>query len=298
MDVREWYEQPQISVDEQIKLLKSEGLGFDDEVRAYHLLENISLFRLKGYLRPFRREDSKQFKEGSTFEQAYDLYKFDSELRKLICSELEKIEVSVRTQLSLIMSEAYGVFWFSDSDNFSNADWHASLLRSLNEELKRSDDSAIVQFKNDYSNPFPPSWMTFEISSFGTLSILYKWLKPGHPHRKVAAFYGLSDSVFESWLHNIVYVRNICAHHSLLWNRKLRIKAVMPKRTKFQFIVNSASPQNVYYTLSIIIYLLQTVNPHNTFASRLDALFLRYPQVDTSQMGFPNSWREEPLWRH
>ncbi|MDE6380839.1 MAG: Abi family protein, partial [Muribaculaceae bacterium] len=23
----------------------------------------------------------------------------------------------------------------------------------------------------------------------------------------------------ESWLHAIVYVRNICAHHSRLWNR-------------------------------------------------------------------------------
>ena len=44
------YNQPQISVDEQILLLKSEGLSFEDESRAYHLFQNISMFRLKSYL--------------------------------------------------------------------------------------------------------------------------------------------------------------------------------------------------------------------------------------------------------
>ncbi|MCS3268213.1 Abi family protein [Bacteroides fragilis] len=38
------------------------------------------------------------FKPCSTFDVAYNIYKFDSELRKLIITELEKIEVAVRTQ--------------------------------------------------------------------------------------------------------------------------------------------------------------------------------------------------------
>lgn len=40
------------------------------------------------------------FKNDATFEQAYTLYKFDSRLRKLIAGELEKIEVSIRTQMA------------------------------------------------------------------------------------------------------------------------------------------------------------------------------------------------------
>ena len=50
------------------------------------------MFRLKSYLKPLRQQNSRRFKPGAKFEQAYSLYKFDSELRKMVCSELEKVE--------------------------------------------------------------------------------------------------------------------------------------------------------------------------------------------------------------
>lgn len=291
------YNQPQISIEEQIQLLKSEGLSFTNEGRACHLLQNISMFRLKSYLKPFRQQNSRRFKTGSTFEEAYDIYKFDSELRKMICSELEKIEVSVRTQLSLIMSEYAGVYWFENPTNFRDANRHSSLLRSLGEELRRSDDDAFVTFRQNYSNPFPPSWMAFEVSSFGTLSMMYRWLNAGLARRRVAGFYGLSDTVMESWLHSIVYVRNICAHHSRLWNRRLSINAMVPKRTGRPFIATPDNTKKVYYILSIILYFLQTVNPATTLAARFKALLGKYPQIDVSAMGFPADWQSCLLWR-
>ncbi len=290
------YNQPQISVEDQIQLLKSEGLSFPKEGQALHLLQNISMFRMKSYLKPFRQHNSRQFKEGATFEEAYNIYKFDAELRKMICSELEKIEVSIRTQLSLTMGNAAGIYWFENPINFRDANHHSHLLRKLSEELNRSDDDAIVAFIQNYSNPFPPSWMTFEVSSFGTLSMMYRWLKAGQARRQVARFYGLSDSVMESWLHTIVYVRNICAHHSRLWNRKLSINAIIPRRTQLPFITIPNDTKKVFYVLSIILYFLQTINPNNTFSNRFKILLSKYPQIDTSAMGFPFSWQEEHLW--
>lgn len=290
------YDQPQISVESQIQLLKSEGLLFHDEIRATHLLENISMFRMKSYLKPFRQKDSRQFKVGATFEEAYNIYKFDAELRKMICSELEKIEVSVRTQLSLIMGKTAGIYWFENPANFRNVSCHAALLRTLTEELRRSDDEAIVAFQRNYANPFPPSWMTFEISSFGTLSKMYRWLNAGQARRQVAKFYGLSDTVMESWLHSIVYVRNICAHHGCLWNHRLSINAMIPKRTYLPFITIPNDTKKVYYALSIILYFLQTVNPNNTFARRFKALLQKYPHVNIAVMGFPSNWDNNSLW--
>jgi hypothetical protein len=38
------YSQPQISVEEQISFLQSEGLSFQSVKRARHLLQNISMF--------------------------------------------------------------------------------------------------------------------------------------------------------------------------------------------------------------------------------------------------------------
>lgn len=290
------YNQPQISVSEQIRLLKTEGLEIPDENKIKHILENISLFRIKSYLIPLRVPGSRVFKNGVGFEDGYSLYKFDAELRKMICAELEKIEISIRTQLSLVMGEEAGIYWFEDSSNFRDVNRHIALLVNLASELRRSDDEAIIDFLNRYSNNFPPTWMTFEVSSFGTLSMMYRWLKAGHARRKVAKFYGLTDTVMESWLHSMVYVRNICAHHSRLWNRKLSINALIPRRTEKTFINITTDTKRVYYILSILLYFLQTVNPKNTFTSRFNSLLSRYPNVDVSAMGFPRDWQNEMIW--
>ena len=292
----QYYNQPQISINDQIQLLKSEGLIINDEGKAFHLLQHISMFRMKSYLKPLRQLGSRQFKASATFDDAYNIYKFDSELRKMVCSELEKIEISIRTQLSLIMSDTAGLYWFENLSNFRDTNKHSSLLRSLSEELRRSDDDAIISFQQNYLNPFPPSWMTFEISSFGTLSMMYRWLNAGQARRQVARFYGLSDTVMESWLHSIVYVRNICAHHSRLWNRQLSINAMIPRRTNLPFIKIPTATKKVYYILSIVLYFMQTVNPNTTFVSRFKALLDKYPNVDVSAMGFPLDWQSNQLW--
>ena len=138
--------------------------------------------------------------------------------------------------------------------------------------------------------------MTFEVSSFGTLSMMYRWLRAGHARRHVANFYGVSDSVLESWLHSIVYVRNICAHHSRLWNRRLSINALVPRRTSLPFVTIPSDTKKVYYVLSIILYFLQTINPNNTFVTRFKSLLAKYPSVEVTAMGFPQNWQDEPLW--
>ena len=251
---------------------------------------------MKSYLNVLRRPGEKRFASGATFEQAYTLYKFDSELRKLICSELEKIEVSIRTQLSYTLSDTAGIYWFVDSGNFRDGAAHSSLITKLQQELRRSDDEAIVAFGMNYSNPFPPSWTAMEITSFGTLSMLFRHLRAGHGRRNVAWFYGVADTVFESWMHSLVYVRNICAHHSCLWNRKMRISPLQPRRTSSPFLTHPCSNSRVYYVLCIILYLLRAVNPENSLPRRFKALINKYPNVDTAAMGFPPNWKDEPLW--
>ena len=139
--------------------------------------------------------------------------------------------------------------------------------------------------------------MTMEIASFGTLSILYGNLQPGRAKRSIAAYFGLPDTVFASWLHCIVYVRNICAHHSRLWNRILSIRPLMPRSPRNTFIALPASgTQQTYFVLSMIIYLLNTVNPNHSFISRFKELLNRYPSIDVRAMGFPINWENEKLW--
>ena len=106
---------------------------FGDEPKALHLLQNISYYRLSGYWYPLLADKQQHiFKPGSTFETAYNIYKFDSELRKLIIAEIEKIEVAVRTQTAYILSSQHDAYWFEDSSLFSNPVRHAKLLSTKN----------------------------------------------------------------------------------------------------------------------------------------------------------------------
>ena len=298
MTIKIPYSKQLISFTDQITLLKQRGLILGDEVRALHLLQNISYYRLSGYWYPLLSDKQRHiFKPGSTFEAAYNIYKFDSELRKLIIAELEKIEVAVRTQTAYILSTQYHAHWFEDSSLFSNPVRHTKVLAKIEEEYNRSDEEFITAFKAKYSDHFPPSWMTMEIASFGTLSILYGNLQPGRAKRSIAAYFGLPDTVFASWLHCIVYVRNICAHHSRLWNKILSIRPLMPRSPRNTFIALPASgTQQTYFVLSMIIYLLNTVNPNHSFISRFKELLNRYPSIDVRAMGFPINWENEKLW--
>ena len=253
-----------ISLTDQINLLKQRGMAFRDEPKALHLLQNISYYRLSGYWYPLLADKQQHIiKPGSTFESAYSIYKFDSELRKLIIAEIEKIEVAVRTQTAYILSSQYGAYWFEDSSLFSNPVRHAKLLSKIDEEYSRSDEEFIKAFKAKYSNHFPPSWITMEITSFGTLSILYENLLPGKIKRSIAAY-----------------------------------RPLMPRSPRNTFIKLPANgtPQ-VYFVLSMIIYWLNTINPNHSFVSRFKTLLNRYPSIDVRAMGFPDDWKDESLWK-
>ena len=68
------------------------------------------------------------------------------------------------------------------------------------------------------------------------------------------------------------------------------------KNGALPFISIPSDTKRVYYVLSIILYLLQTVNPNNTFAIRFKELLSKYPSVDVAAMGFPNDWQSQDLW--
>lgn len=65
--------------------------------------------------------------------------------------------------------------------------------------------------------------MLTEIMSFGSLSMMFKGMHRGD-QRRVAARYGIQGHYLVSWVHHLVYMRNICAHHARLWDRSWAIK--------------------------------------------------------------------------
>ena len=293
------FNKPPFTYQQQLDQLKERGLQIPNVEKATHLLESISYYRLSGYWYPLLADKENHiFKENASFDIAFDLYCFDRELRVLIIQELEKIEVSIRAKMIYLLSHQNGAFWYRDSNLFKNQINHSKTLVSLDAEYNRSDADFIVAFKNKYSDTLPPSWMLLELTSFGTLSSLFSNLKPTRTKRDIANYFGLNENTFASWMHSIVYIRNVCAHHSRLWNRVMSIQPIRPINASKEWLNNNNISNNkTFYILSMVLYLLQTINPNNSFSKRFKSLLDKYPNVDTRAMGFPTNWKNEDMWR-
>lgn len=292
------YNKPALTYADQLAQVKFRGLIIPDEEEFLSLLELKSYYRLSGYWYPLLADKQNHiFKLGSSFETAFSIYKFDRELRQLVTNEMEKIEIAVRAKMIYILAHNFGPYWYTNSNLFVNKKRHAETINKITDEFNRSDAQFIRAFKKKYSDPLPPCWTAFEIISFGSLSKLYNNFKPGKSKRELAHWFGLDDKSFGSWLHSLVYVRNVCAHHSRLWNRVMRIQPAYPTAPLNQWLKNSSVHNNrTYYILSIIVYLLQSLDNGHTLVEDLKILLTKYDNIYPVAMGFPPDWEQELLW--
>ena len=287
-----------VSPEELVRVLRSPGLIIDDEARALQIFENISYNRFKSYLVPFMEDRSRNiYREGATLEDVYALYGFDRRFRELIFHELEKVEVSIRARMGYASANADAGYWYTNSAYFYDVREHRSLMRRISSEVHRSDNDSVIRFYEKYSNDLPPCWLALEATSMGTLSSIYELLNPGPMKSSISEYYGVAPTVFESWLEHLVYIRNTCAHHSRLWNKKLSVQAMVPQTPMRRFPPQAPDAgRHVYLTLCIIKYLQDKVKPTNTFAARLRSLIGSFRVADVSQMGFPADWTDDPFW--
>jgi len=292
------YTKPFLPYKKQLEQLRERGLTIGDEHKALHLLENISYYRLSGYWYPLLDDkEAHLFKQGANFDVAFGLYCFDKDLRKLVFSEIEKVEVAIRSQMIHVLAESFGAFWLEDRTLFTSASQHEDVLRVVTKEYARCDEKFIEAFRSKYADPLPPCWMLLEVTSLGTLSMIYKYLKPGRSKRAIASKFALNDDTFESWLHSIVYVRNICAHHGRLWNRVFSIRPLKLHNPERQWLkTGSVNNARLFYFASALMYLLKVINPNNRFKHKFLDLLRSNQNLNYNHMGFCDDWQSEPLW--
>jgi abortive infection bacteriophage resistance protein len=166
------------------------------------------------------------------------LYDFDSKLRSLLFDSVEKIEIAFRTQIIYHFSETYGSHWQIEPNIYRDSSRFISHIQSLSEEIKRSDETFIKHYFQKYSSPTqPPSWMSIEVASLGLLSKIYQNLKSGNEKLYVALYFGLKKvEILENWMLCISNLRNICAHHGRVWNRRYTAKPFLPYNTAQPFL--------------------------------------------------------------
>lgn len=296
----EYTKQP-ISIQDQIDLLKRRGLIIDDEQHAKDALSVISYFRLADYWRPMEASHTTHiFIEGTHFNDILKLYQFDKELKNMVFAAIQTIEIAMRTKIIHHFSIADGAFWYMDAHLFADHSLFASHLEKLNKELQRAKDEFITDHYKKYGREhFPPSWKTLEVASLGSLSKLYENYASRRVKNLVARDFNVMQYVFlSSWLVCLTVLRNCCAHHARLWNRRFSVRPKMPPQMPGKWISNFRFlSYKLYPNLCCIAYWLNSIKADNTFAADLRDLLTRYPDVPPSSMGFPHDWQGEELWK-
>jgi abortive infection bacteriophage resistance protein len=291
-----------ISIKDQIALLKQRGLAFNNETKAEHYLSNISYYRLRAYTYPFQdnNDPNHPFIKPVTFEHILELYVFDRKLRLIVFDSLEKIEIALRTKIIYIYALNHGSHWHENINLYRNTNRFIRDINKLYEEIDRSNETFIKHYKETYTQPpNPPAWMSLEVASMGLLSKLFENLKMSPEKKLVAKEFGLGHPyVLESWMHALAQLRNICAHHGRLWNRRLTTAPQLPNNSLYPFLNNLNIHSNKVYTmLSCMTYILHIISPGNTFNKRLKELMRSCSLVDEKEMGFSAEWKNEELWK-
>lgn len=300
MTTMKLYTKEALSIAEQIALLKKRGLRIADEHKATKFLGEVSYFRFIQYLRPM--EDDKtthKFKLNSCFEDAVALYDFDTELKVLLFGTIQRIEVALRSKVIHEFSIVHGPFWFFDTALAHDEYKFVENMNAISRELQRSREVFIEEHKRNYDKPsFPPAWKTLELASFGTLSKLYYNFNDKKSKKRIAHQFNLPNhEVLESWMRSLTVLRNFCAHHSRLWNRRLSNAPQMNVALKGSWISIAGLDHNkIYAIICCIAYWLDSMGYGQSFKITLKQLITAYPQVDIVAMGFPKDWLQQALW--
>jgi abortive infection bacteriophage resistance protein len=297
------YAKAALSFGDQLALLQQRGLVIADHALASNRLASISYYRLSAYWHPFRERDANgevqsHFVPGSSFDSVLALYEFDRELRLLVMDALERVEVAVRTTVTHHLGMVYGPFAHEDAGNFHPKFDHGKWIQGLRDETMRSKDVFVEHFKTHYAGfPVMPIWMTTELISLGSLSHLYKGMTSADKHA-VAASFNIHPKRMMDWLHVLTYVRNVCAHHSRLWNREL---AIIPP------VMNEAEwrppllprRDRMFCVLLMLRYLLQQTSNGTDWRDACNALLtpIAAEQRWRRAMGLPDDWLIHPIWQ-
>lgn len=296
------YSKPALTLDEQLDRLVHRGMTVRDRQRARHHLNHINYYRLRAYWLPDEvpatTADEHAFRSGTDFDDIVDLYSFDRKLRLLVMDAIERVEVSLRTRWAHVLALRYGAHGYLDPAHFRTASQHTRCLEKLREEYARSHETFVLHYRKTYTDPdLPPVWGICELLSFGQLSLWYQNLAAGADRVEIAQPYGVDEQILKSFAHHLTYVRNVCAHHSRLWNREMTIGMKVPARPGWLGAMFSTDhPKRVYNTLVMLAHLLTVISPGSAWRRHLRDLMAEHPKVDAAVMGFPPDWDTQPLW--
>ena len=297
------------TIDEQIEILRSKGMVFEDYDKAREILMRENYFFLNGYRSPFLMNGTKRFIEGTTFEELYSLFTFDRFFRNIIFKNVLIVENNYKSIYSYVLSKKYG-YKEKDYLNINNFDRSKEKNRQINDllrKLKRQiringyQHQATSHYINNYG--YIPMWVGVKVLSFGLMSELFTILK-SEDRKEIADYYNLSPEKIENYMSILANYRNLCAHEDILFNHETQ-KTIADTTFHIQLGIPKVDDEYIYgkhdiFALLIILKELLTTDDFkmmmNEICYEIDKLSSKLKVIDVSKvlyrMGFPENYKQ------
>lgn len=253
------------------------------------------------------------------FEDIYNLYKFDTELKTIVFEAATNIEINFKSLLSEVISSQYGIKEkiYLKKENFApdtgKADEYtfAQMKKHIKDSIKKQVDNMqpAVKWYNDNYKYFP-FWVVVNILTIGSVSRIYGKLKDSDKIT-VAKNYKLPHNYLGSYIRHINLVRNICAHNDVLYRYKSinsipqKIKNVKDIYEKLGILKNPKTGRylkgsNDFLATIIIFKLLLSKENFNLFYTKFKGLLSKLKKTLSpifyekilDEMGLPENWFE------
>ncbi|CCX36019.1 abortive infection bacteriophage resistance protein [Clostridium sp. CAG:1000] len=297
------------TIDEQIEILRSKGMVFEDYDKAREILLRENYFFLNGYRSPFLMNGTKRFIEGTTFEELYSLFTFDRFFRNIIFKNVLIVENNYKSIYSYVLSKKYG---YKEKDylninNFDRSKEKNSQINDLLRKLKRQiringyQHQATSHYINNYG--YIPMWVGVKVLSFGLMSELFTILK-SEDRKEIADYYNLSPDKIENYMSILANYRNLCAHEDILFNHETQ-KTIADTTFHLQLGIPKVDDEYIYgkhdiFALLIILKELLTTDDFkmmmNEICYEIDKLSSKLKVIDVSKvlyrMGFPENYKQ------
>ena len=282
-----------MTYDEQILNLQvNHGLVITDCAKAKEILKTVNYYRLSAYGIDLLDKTTDRYREGTSLEQIYSLYQFDSRLRNIISPVIEYVEIKLRSHIAYHLAIKYGAECYRDRSYFhpwvsgvTGKDMFDAFNEHVDAEIKKqSKKPMVVHYMQKYEGHFP-IWVVVELLSLGTLSTLYSLMKR-EDQKAIAQDFKTGFVYVKSWFAALVEIRNICAHYGRLYNMPLdSLAKLSPKENQY---ANS----RLFTDCLALRYVMHGESIWNTFVLNLRAIIDECPSVNLKCIGFPNNWED------
>lgn len=272
---------------EQVDILESRGVLVKSKEDAISKLSNINYYRFTAYLLSYKLDENKYIKD-TDFNDVFDLYIFDKELRSIISNSLEDIEITFRTYIAYTIAKNYGPLGYLKSKNFKNKQYHETFIKEFKRSLRNNKEKPFIKHHMLERKGKIPIWVAVEIMSFGMISRLYSNLREEDKIYIRDEFCNLPIQKVKNWFKSLTLLRNHCAHFGRIYNYEFPEISIHKYYSAYDI-----DKKRLFSNILAMKFLIPNEDAWSKFFIDLQELIRKYNSiVDYDLIGFPKNWVE------